>query len=125
MTKPLGFPKSSRLHNKSEVDRVFRQGCYHRLGVLQAKVLPADGSESRFMISVRKSVGIAPERNRIKRVVREAIRLNRAKLTVPHDVCLFLTNRPQGPIDFSTVDQEIRNLFNRISRIGTGDPGRR
>ena len=125
MSKPLGFPKSSRLHNKSEVDRVFRQGRYHRLGALHAKTLPADGSESRFMISVRKSVGIAPERNRIKRVVREAIRLNRAKLTIPHDVCLFLTTRPQGPFDFSTVDQEIRNLFNRISRNGAGGTGRR
>lgn len=125
MSKPLGFPKSSRLHNKIAVDRVFRQGRHHRLGVLQAKVLPADGLESRFMISVRKSMGIAPERNRIKRVVREAIRLNRAMLTVPHDVCLFLTTRPEGPIDFSTVDQEIRNLFKRLSRIETGDPGRR
>ena len=74
MSKGLGFPKSIRLRGKADIDTVFRQGQYHRMGWLQAKTRPNRDGDSRFLISVSRRVGSAPVRNRIRRVVREALR---------------------------------------------------
>lgn len=116
MAKPFGFSKALRLTAKQEIDRVFRQGRYHRLGLAQAKTLCRESGPSRFLVSVRKSVGPAPARNRIKRVLREAIRLNRHRLRHPHDVCLFVTRRPARPVALAGIEQEIQSLFERLSR---------
>ena len=116
MGKPYGYAKARRLTRRSEIERVFRQGRYHKLGSVQAKSLPAAAPYSRFMVSVRKSVGPAPARNRIKRVLREAIRLNRDLLQTPHDVCFFVTRRPAHPVHLSNIEPDIRQLFARLSR---------
>ena len=89
--------------------------------MLQAKTLASDQSQPRFMVSVRKSIGSAFKRNRIKRVVKEAIRLNQTRLMVPHDVCVFITNRPRHPIQFSVVETEIQRLFDLLSETGSFD----
>lgn len=105
-----------RLRAKRDIDRIFKQGKYLRLGMLHAKFLVSSAPASRFMISVRKSVGNAPQRNRVKRVVREAIRLNRERLEIPHDICLFLTHRPQQHVRLSIVEEEIRKLFANLNQ---------
>jgi len=125
MAKPQGFPKTLRLRSQKEIARVFRRGRYHRLGVLQAKTLPALGQEPRFMISVKKSVGSAPERNRIKRLVREAIRLNVRKLNHPFDVCLFLTTPPPSRVGLAMIESELRRLFDRVTQSQHEDRGER
>jgi ribonuclease P protein component len=116
MAKPLGYPKAIRLRKQGEISPVFKQGRPHRLGWLQARTRPAGGQVSRFMISVSGRVGAAPLRNRIKRVVREAIRLNRHRLNTPHEVCLFVTIRPPGPVRLADVERHLRRLFDRLSR---------
>lgn len=113
---PITLANSLRLRAKREIDRVFKKGKYLRLGMLQAKFLVSDAPHSRFMISVRKSVGNAPQRNRVKRVVREAIRLNRESLKIPYDVCLFLTNRPKHRVRLSIVEEEIQKLFANLNK---------
>lgn len=125
MPRPSGFPKSIRLRRKAEIDPVFRRGQHHRLGWLQAKTLPGTGEGSRFMISVSKRAGSAPGRNRIRRVIREAIRLNRHRLTRPFDVCLFVTVRPPQPVRLADVERELRRLFDRLAcrEPASGDGG--
>ena len=98
---------------------VFKTGRYHGLGTLQAKtLLRNDGGPSRFMISIRKSVGSAPVRNRIRRVVREAIRLNQHQLRGSFDVCLFLTRPPELPLRLAKITPEILRLFSRLNAAG-------
>lgn len=87
--------------------------------MLRAKFLVSGAPHSRFMISVRKSYGNAPQRNRVKRVVREAIRLNREQLEIPHDVCLFLTHRPKQRIRLSIVEEEIQKLFANLNQAAS------
>lgn len=118
MVRPQGFPKGLRLSGRKEIGRVFREGRYHRLGWIQAKTLPNGTGRSRFLISVRKSVANAPGRNRIKRVLREAIRLNRQLLRRPYDVCFFITRRPTDRVQLSTVEKDVRKLFDRLSQNG-------
>jgi ribonuclease P protein component len=114
VVKPQGYPKFLRLSGRSAIDAAFRKGRYHRLGVLHAKALPTALGAARYLISVKKAIGTAPERNRIKRLVREAIRRHRHRLQRPHDVCLFLTARPSHAPTLAEIDAEIVKLFQRL-----------
>lgn len=114
MPKAFGYPPSLRLRKKTEIDPVFRRGQYHRMGWLQARTQPNGRTASRFMVSVGRRAGAAPRRNRIKRLLREAIRLNRRHLSTPHDVCLFVNIRPPESVRLADVERELIRLFRRL-----------
>jgi len=114
LTKPLGYPKFLRLSGRAAISAAYRQGRYHRLGILHAKALSTQLATARYLISVKKSIGTAAERNRIKRLVREAIRRHRHQLQRPHDVCLFLTSRPHSAPSLAEIDAEIVKLIRRL-----------
>ncbi|MGB1832969.1 MAG: ribonuclease P protein component, partial [bacterium] len=71
------YPKRVRLCGRSEVARIFQHGSYKGLGLISIKYLISSCSESRFLVTVSKRVGNAPLRNRLKRLLREAIRHHR------------------------------------------------
>ena len=112
--KPHGFPRSRRLADRRVIRSVYEKGRYHRLGVLHAKTLASGAAETRVLISVKKAIGSAPERNRIKRLVREALRLHPPQLPEPHDVCLFLSARPKQPMGLADVQRELHLLSQRL-----------
>jgi ribonuclease P protein component len=112
--KAHGYPKFLRLSGRAAIGAAYRQGRYHRLGVLHAKALPTALATARYLISVKKAIGTAAERNRIKRLVREAIRRHRHQLQHPHDVCLFLTLRPDRAPTLAEIDGEIVKLLRRL-----------
>jgi ribonuclease P protein component len=113
--KPQGFPRSRRLTERPAIRAVLEKGRYHRLGVLHAKTLASGRNETRILVSVKKAVGSAPERNRLKRLVRECARLHPLQLPVPHDVCLFVPARPKKPLGLADVERELRQLARRLS----------
>ena len=116
MANPDGLPKGVRLHSREDIHQVFRKGRYHALGVLHAKTLSTGQEQTRFLISVKKSLGSAPRRNRIKRLVREAIRNHRKDLTTTYDICFFLTAKPPNPLPYSIIEAEIVDLIKRLSK---------
>lgn len=103
-----------RLSGRAAIEAVFRRGRYHRLGLLHAKTLATNRDSARYLISVKRAIGTAVERNRIKRLVREAIRRYRHRLRSAHDVCLFLTTRPARAPTLLEFDAEIARLFQRL-----------
>jgi ribonuclease P protein component len=94
---------------------VFRDGRYRRLGWLHAKVIPTGLPTARFLVSVKRKIGKAHLRNRLRRLVREAIRLNRAQLQGSYDVCFFWTSAPERP-SLATIEAEVRSLFRELSQ---------
>ena len=114
MAKLYGLPKSALLRSEKEISAVFRQGKYHALGMLHAKVAPSSTGMTRFMVSVRRRIGHAPRRNQIRRLVKEVMRRHRQSLDVPHDICFFLTSRPEA-LSYDKVEQEVLTLFRRLS----------
>lgn len=116
--KPHGMPRRWRLTERPAIRAVFAKGRYHRLGLLHAKTLVSGGTETRYLVSVRKSVGNAPERNRLKRLVREGVRLDPPQLPVPHDVCFFLSSRPPKPPTLADIQRDLRQLVRRLSAKG-------
>jgi ribonuclease P protein component len=82
---PRGFSRSGRLRKHSDFERVYKQGRRHfspHMTVFflrrAADALPEKGSRVGF--TVGRVLGGAVERNRIKRRLREAVRLRRSVL---------------------------------------------
>ncbi len=92
--------RRGRLSRSAEFDRVFRQGRSHANRVLVLYGFPRpDGTaadEPRLGLSVSRRVGGAVERNRVKRLLREAFEQEAERLPSGHDVVIVA--RPEARV---------------------------
>lgn len=91
--KPTGkgtkrFHRGDRLRSKGRFDAVFRDCRLFRFREMTLRILPNGLGHSRLGIVVGRRHGNAVRRNRMKRLLREAFRLNRGMLSVPCDVVI-------------------------------------
>jgi ribonuclease P protein component len=102
------MPKRRRLSRSGEFDRVYRDGTSHATRYLVLYTFPRkdeEREEVRLGVSVNRKVGGAVERNRVKRVLREAF--------------WELTDRLPPRHDFVIVARgEIRELIEREGMKG-------
>jgi ribonuclease P protein component len=89
-------PKRGRLSRSAEFERVYRHGRSHgnRHLVLYAFPRTENGDEPRVGLSVSRKVGGAVERNRVKRLLREAFAAEAERLPAGHDVVVVA--RPEA-----------------------------
>jgi ribonuclease P protein component len=91
-----GVPRSrppagrrGRLTRSAEFDRVYRQGRSFANRHLAVYAFPRPDEEAtRLGLSVGRKVGGAVERNRVKRLLREAFATRRDAITGAHDVVI-------------------------------------
>jgi ribonuclease P protein component len=106
--------KKHRLRANADFERLRQQGqtVAHPLMVLS--YLPNDRAHSRFGFVVGGRIGKAVERNRIKRRLREAVRLRLQKHEIARgwDVVL-IARRPIKDASFQQVDEAIGLLLCR------------
>ena len=76
MTRQYAYPHAERLTRKVEFDRVFKSGRAYRTPDLSILSLPNGTPRSRLGMVVGRRMGAAPTRSRMKRLIREAFRLN-------------------------------------------------
>ena len=109
------FPKAVRLHHSQTIREVFEKGVYLSLGPIGDKYKIAEAESSRFAVSVKKKVGSATCRNRIKRLLREAIRQERSLLNYAYDICFIVAGPPNHPLNSSYVLRQVRRFFNNLN----------
>ena len=107
-------PRSGRLLKHSDFQRVYELGRRHFAPHLIAFYLGREISGSRVGFTVSRALGGAVERNRIKRRMREAVRLQRDQLSVSADV-VFNPKKSALKTDFAELEKEVAGCFQVIS----------
>ncbi len=98
--QPFGLSKKERITKAGEFERAYKNGAISKTGCLIIRSLPNNLGYSRLGIAVsKKSFPSAVTRNRIKRLVREAFRLNKHRL--PKGLDLIVGVRTKGPKSFT------------------------
>ena len=99
----LTFPPALRMRSRLAFARVYDAGQAHRTGPLVFFARPNDTASSRLGLSVGRRVGNAVQRNRIKRLLREAMRLQQHDLPAGYDVVVNV--RPHQPLPLAEYQQ--------------------
>jgi ribonuclease P protein component len=84
----LGFPRTSRLLDRAEYHRVYREGRRRAGREFTVFLRPNGLAHSRFGWSVKKALGSAVRRNRIRRRLREIVRLHRQEIAPGWDIVI-------------------------------------
>jgi ribonuclease P protein component len=114
-----GRPKRGRLSRSADFERVYRQGRSHanRWLVLYAFPRAPDG-EPRLGLSVSRKVGGAVERNRVKRLLREAFTDRAGAFGEGQDVVLVARPDLKELADREGVDGVGRALDELVAKAG-------
>jgi ribonuclease P protein component len=109
------FPRAARLLKHSDFERVYKQGRRHFSSHMTVFYLRQAEGGARVGITVGRALGGAVERNRIKRRLREAVRLRRSALKGPVDVVIN-PKKSVPTVDFPVVLEEISRAFEVITK---------
>src|SRR5215469_12122281 len=111
-----GFPRSLRLLRHADFERVYKQGRRHFAAHMTVFYLRrAMGEGLRVGFTVGRVLGGAVDRNRMKRRLREAVRLHRPAQCGPVHVVI----NPKKSLlaaDFSEIGKEIARAFEIIQK---------
>lgn len=117
--KPQGYPKKEKLKQKKEITLLFEQGKWTSFGRVRIITFyHSDVSEGvsnhRIGFSVsKKNFKKAVDRNRIKRLLREAYRLNKKKYTDAfgnNSVAMLFWASKKFPLHYQEVEKEFLKL---------------
>ena len=125
------FPRAIRLLRHADFERVYKQGrrqfstnmtvFYLRREVTPADSKLADAAGLRVGFTVGRALGGAVQRNRMKRRLREAVRLSHPARQLGADVVIN-PKKSVLTLDFESVLNEVRRAFVAIEqRLGVVD----
>jgi ribonuclease P protein component len=109
-TGRLDFPREARLVRRGDFDAVYRAGkrrsSSHFTVFLRANQLP----HSRFGFSIKKALGGAVVRNRIRRHMREMVRCHRREIAAGWDIVIHPKSNV-AKAEFAMLEAELLRLM--------------
>ncbi len=127
----FGLPKEARLLKRAEFLRVYEHGKRFEGRFMTVFILPASGEIHRVGITAtKKAIGKAHDRNRAKRLLREAFRLSRVELdaiTTKYDWVLnarrsILNVKLEQPLaEFKAIAERLRKAEELIPQTTQRD----
>jgi ribonuclease P protein component len=111
-----GFPRQLRLLTAGEYRRVFDQASYkiHGKGLLALASDNSLGYPRVGLVFSKKNVRRAVDRNRLKRLVRESIRLQQHRL--PAVDIVVLARRGVNDLDNETLHRQLYGMWRRLEK---------
>jgi ribonuclease P protein component len=120
-----GFPKSRRLLRHADFERVYKQGRRHFAAHMTVFYLRRENVPTglRVGFTVGKVLGGAVQRNRMKRRLREAVRLS----VQPEGAVDVVINPKRSLLaaDFSELQSEVAKAFRVIEKSLVAGPEKR
>jgi ribonuclease P protein component len=107
---PLGLPRACRLVRRAEYDAVYREGRRRTSREFTSFVRPNALGLSRFGWSIKKALGNAVLRNRIRRRLREIFRLHRQEIAPGWDIVIH-PRSSAATADFPALTRELLKLL--------------
>ncbi|MDI6733848.1 MAG: ribonuclease P protein component [Planctomycetota bacterium] len=118
--KQFGLSKKERIITNKEFSLTYQQGIIKKTGCLMVRYLPNNLGYARLGIALStRFFPTAVKRNRIKRLIREAFRLNKHKL--PKGLDIIISIRIDGntdstkPVTLSEIQTDLLKVFYGIS----------
>jgi ribonuclease P protein component len=111
------FPKTSRLLRHADFEKVYKQGRRHFAQHMTVFYLSVENADRglRVGFTVSKALGGAVQRNRMKRRLREAVRLKGLQHAVTADVVIN-PKRTLLDAEFTELEADIAKAFEAIER---------
>lgn len=116
--------RQNRLMKKEDFNKVYRYGksIANRQFVLYY-LLKHQQEDFRLGISVSKKVGNAVVRNRLRRLVKEAVRQHGSEIVGEYDF-IVIVRKPAVGLDFSTLQQSILHVLRKAALINKSNKKR-
>jgi ribonuclease P protein component len=125
MKRPLGFPRQFRVVRKADFARAYKEGRRARGALLLVVGAPNGLPHARLGLSVGKRIWRgAVQRNRVRRIFREAFRLSVPELPAGLDLVLVPAAPALEP-GLEATRQELVRLAHQVARrLAEGGPRR-
>ncbi len=111
---PATFSANSRLKRQADFAAVFKRGKVAADDVLVVHAMRGESFGAKLGLSISKKVGNSPQRNRWKRLIREAFRLNQRD--VPQRLWIVVRPRRGAVPEFHAVEKSLLNLLRNLDR---------
>ena len=112
--KKYPFSKKERLRKSSEYNYIYKAGKRLRREEFTIFFAPSREKTGRIGVSMKRDTAKAVERNRLKRRIKEAYRLNKHELKNSYDI-VIKPKKIMACLSFNQVESRLVKAFREIS----------
>jgi ribonuclease P protein component len=110
------FIKEEKIRKNAEFRAVYRRGKSFSNNLLVLYVFRNNKGTNRIGISVSKKVGKSVIRSRVKRLISESYRLNKAYYKISYDFVVIARNSANDR-SYEEINKALKNLFKKAGLI--------